>query len=97
MLVTRAIPRVEEELCAAGPTVLLINPGLLARYDNLDLLERLRDRVGTPGGPAGLWCLLARQQPVIDGKPVPLLSPAQRVSVPESWLANSQWPASGAA
>jgi serine/threonine protein kinase len=88
MLFNRALPKVEEQLCAAGPTVLLVHPGLLARYDKLDLLERLRDRVGRPGGPAGLWLLLPGQQPLIDGKPVPLLSPAQRVAVPESWLEN---------
>ena len=82
------MPKVEEQLCAAGPTVLLVHPGLLARYDNLDLLERLRDRVGRPGGPAGLWLLLPGQQPLIDGKAGPLLSPAQRVPVPESWLEN---------
>ncbi len=88
MLFKRAMPKVEEQLCAAGSTVLLVHPGLLARYDNLDLLERLRDRVGRPGGPAGLWLLLPGQQPLIDGKAVPLLSPAQRVPVPESWLEN---------
>jgi hypothetical protein len=88
MLVKRALPKVEEQLCAAGSTVLMVHPGLLARYDNLDLLERLRDRVGRPGGPAGLWLLLPGQQPLIDGKAVPLMSPAQRVSVPESWLKN---------
>ena len=88
MLIKRALPKVEEQLCAAGSTVLLVHPGLLARYDNLDLLERLRDRVGRPGGPAGLWLLLPGQQPLIDGKAVPLLSPAQRVPVPESWLEN---------
>jgi hypothetical protein len=88
MLVKRALPRVEEELAAAGSTVLLVNPGLLARYDKLDLLERLRDRVGRSGGPPGLWLLLPAQQPLIDGKAVPLLSPAQRVHVPEGWLEN---------
>ena len=88
MLVNRALPKVEEQLCAAGSTVLLVHPGLLARYDKLDLLERLRDRVGRPGGPHGLWLLLPGQQPLIDGKAVPLLSPAQRVPVPESWLEN---------
>jgi len=67
--------------------VLLIHAGLLASYDRLDLLERLRDRVGRPGGPPGLWLLLPSQQPLIDGKAVPLLSPAQRVPVPESWAA----------
>ena len=88
MLVKRAMPRVEEQLCVPDSTVLLVHPGLLARYDNLDLLERLRDKVGRPGGPGGLWLLLPGQQPLIDGKAVPLLSPAQRVSVPESWLEN---------
>jgi serine/threonine protein kinase len=88
MLVKRAMPRVEEQLSAAGPTVLLINPGLLARYDRLDMLERLRDKVGRPGGPEGLWLLLPGQQPLIDGKAVPLLSPAQRVPVPEKWPEN---------
>jgi hypothetical protein len=87
LLVGRTMPRVEKELSAAGSTVLLVNPGLLARYDKLDLLERLRDRVGRPGGPHGLWLLLPVQQPFIDGKPVPLLSPAQRAHVPESWAA----------
>ena len=88
LLVGRAMPRVEEQLSSAGSTLLLVNPGLLARYDKLDLLERLRDRVGRPGGPPGLWLLLPGQQPLIDGKAVPLLSPAQRVHVPEGWLEN---------
>lgn len=88
MLVKRAMPKVEEQLCVPGATVLLVNAGLLARYDNLDLLERLRDRVGRPGGPGGLWLLLPGQQPLIDGKAVPLLSPAQRVPVPEGWVEN---------
>lgn len=88
MLVGRAMPRVEQQLAGATATVLLLNPGLLARYDKLDLLEKLRDRVGRPGGPAGLWLLLPNQQPLIDGKAVPLLSPAQRVHVPESWVEN---------
>jgi hypothetical protein len=88
LLVGRAMPRIEQQLSSADATVLLVHPGLLARYDRLDLLERLRDRVGRAGGPKGLWLLLPAQQPLIDGKPVPLLSPAQRVHVPESWVAN---------
>ena len=87
LLVGRAMPRVEQQLSSADSTVLLVHPGLLARYDRLDLLERLRDRVGRPGGPKGLWLLLPGQQPVIDGKPVPLLSPAQRVYIREHWVA----------
>jgi hypothetical protein len=88
LLVGRALPRVEEQLSSADSTVLLVHPGLLARYNRLDLLERLRDRVGRPGGPKGLWLLLPAQQPLIDGKAVPLLSPAQRVPMPETWIEN---------
>jgi serine/threonine protein kinase len=88
LLIGRAMPRVEETLTAEDSTVLLVHPGLLARYDRLDLLERLRDRVGRAGGPQGLWLLLPQQQPLIDGKTVPLLSPAQRVHIPESWIEN---------
>ena len=88
LLVGRAMPRVEQQLSSADSTVLLVHPGLLARYDRLDLLERLRDRVGRGGGPKGLWLLLPAQQPLIDGKAVPLLSPAQRVHVPEGWIEN---------
>jgi hypothetical protein len=88
LLVGRAMPRVEQELSSSSSTVLLTYPGLLARYDRLDLLERLRDRISRSGGPKGLWILLPGQQPMIDGKAVPLLSPAQRVHVPESWIDN---------
>jgi hypothetical protein len=88
LLVGRAMPRVEQQLTSAGSTLLLVHPGLLARYDRLDLLERLRDRVGRAGGPKGLWLLLPAQQPLICGKAVPLLSPAQRVYVPDGWIEN---------
>jgi serine/threonine protein kinase len=88
LLVGRAMPRVEQQLASADSTVLLVHAGLLARYDRLDLLERLRDRIGRAGGPKGLWLLLPAQQPLIDGNAVPLLSPAQRVYVPESWIEN---------
>jgi hypothetical protein len=87
LLVGRALPAVEARLMSSDATVLLLHPGLLARYDRLDLLERLRDRVGRPGGPKGLWLLLPLLEPKIDGKAVPLLTPAQRVHVPESWVA----------
>jgi hypothetical protein len=89
MLVGRAMPAVEERLLAAERTMLLIYPGLLARYDQMDLLSRLSQKVGRRDGIPGLWLLLpGDHQALIDGKAVPLLGPGQRAGIPESWLQN---------
>lgn len=89
LLVGRAIPLVEAQLATTDQTILLIYAGLLARYDQMTLLERLRDRVGRRNGIGGLWLLIpGDQQAVMDGKAVPILSPGQRTRIPESWLEN---------
>jgi serine/threonine protein kinase len=68
-------------------TMLLIYPGLLARYDQMDLLTRLSQKVGRRDGIPGLWILLPGDQlALIDGRAVPLLGPGQRARIPESWL-----------
>ena len=87
VLVGRAMPLVEERLMQTERTVLMIYAGLLARYDQVAVLERLREAVGRRGGIPGLWVLLAGdQQATLEGKAVPVLSPGQRVRVPELWL-----------
>ena len=89
LLVGRAMPLVEAQLMAAEQTIVLIYPGLLARYGQMTLLERLREAIGRPGGIPGLWIVVPNgQQAVIDGKAVPVLSPGQRSRIPESWLRN---------
>ena len=89
LLVGRAMPLVEAELLRAKQTILLIYPGLLARYEQMTLLERLREKVGRAEGIPGLWVLLPNgQQAMIDGKAVPLLSPGQRAKITDDWLAN---------
>ena len=89
LLVGRAMPAVEERLLKAERTMLLIYPGLLARYDQMDLLSRLSQKVGRRDGIPGLWLLLpGDHQAMIDGKAVPLLGPGQRACIPESWLQN---------
>jgi serine/threonine protein kinase len=89
LLVGRTMPLVEQELLSADTTLLVVYPGLLARYDRMDLLERLRDKVGRRDGISGLWLLLPGQnQAMMDGKAVPIISPGQRVNIPESWLQN---------
>src|SRR6266571_5650707 len=53
ILVRRCIPHLEQELIRTDGTALLVYPGLLGRYDCLDVLERLRDRITSPGGSGG--------------------------------------------
>lgn len=89
MLVGRAMPGVEQQLMAADKTMLVVYSGLLARYDQMELLSRLSQKVGRDDGIPGLWLLLpGDKQAMIDGKPVPLIGPGQRTRIPESWLQN---------
>ncbi|MGM0488481.1 MAG: BREX system serine/threonine kinase PglW [Planctomycetota bacterium] len=96
MLVGRAMPRVESSVvscqsseAAEGGGVLLTYVGLLARYDQMTLLERLREKVERGRELRSCWSLLpGDQQALIDGKPVPLIGPGQKVRIPESWLQN---------
>ena len=74
----RLNPVVETQLAAVDRTTLLIYGGMLARYDQMTMLERLRDRIGRPAGIPGLWLLLPGQQAVMDGRAVPILSLGQR-------------------
>jgi hypothetical protein len=89
LLVGRAVASVEETLSKADKPVLLIYAGLLAHYDRMDLIERLRDKVGRRGRIPSLWLLIpGDHQAVMDGKAVPILSPGQRARVPVSWIDN---------
>ena len=90
LLVGRAMPMVAKQLATAQKTMLIIYAGLLARYDQMTLLERLRDKVGRRDGIPGLWILIpGDQQALMDGKAIPIISPGQRARIPESWLQNA--------
>lgn len=96
LLVGRAMAKVEASFFAGGEdsaaplrSILLTYPGLLARYEHMGFLERLRDRAGRAPRLHACWLLLpGDQQAAIDGQPVPLLGPGQRARIPESWLQN---------
>lgn len=90
-LFSLCVPAVEEELSASGKTVLVTALGLLARYDQMSLLDRLRDKAGVTGSPLhGLWVLVPESGgtplPTVDGKPVPILSGGQHARIPTRWL-----------
>ena len=91
VLVNRAMPVVEQRLTTASKTMLLTYPGLLARYDQMPLLERLREKVGRRDGIPGVWMLIpGDHQAMLDGKAIPIISPGQRTRIPEAWLRNLQ-------
>jgi serine/threonine protein kinase len=85
-LVADAVPQVEAALRARPRPVLLVNPGLLARYSQLSLIDRLRENPGP-----GVWLLVAGQdthKPMIDSEAAPLISPNQWARVNMYWIQN---------
>ncbi len=91
-LVRRAIPAVERELLGSEKTVLVSYTGLLARYNQLDMLDRLRDATERREGSPGFLVLLPADQqtnmPVIDGIPLPVVLASQWIRLTEAWIAN---------
>jgi hypothetical protein len=92
-LVRRAIGVVEQALLTASGPVLLVYPGLLARYDQIQLLERLREACGRQHDAPGFIVLIAadeqRHMPVLDGKPIPVILASEWARIPEAWLQNA--------
>jgi hypothetical protein len=91
-LVQRAMPAVEQALLTAAGPVLLVYPGLLARYDQMPLLERLREACGRKYDAPGFIVLIAadaqRHMPVLDGKPISVIMTSEWARIPEAWLEN---------
>jgi serine/threonine protein kinase len=94
-LVGTTMATVEQDLIGRTGTVLLTNVGLLARWNRMRLLEGIRDRLGSRTAASamsmrGLWVLVpaepSQSPPVVDGKAIPVITPAQWASIPQSWL-----------
>jgi hypothetical protein len=86
-LAARATRRLEAQLKARERSTLVIYPGLLGRYGQLSVLERLADSLG----PHSLWLLTGSDRqsasPMADGHAIPARS-TQWAWVPEKWLDN---------
>lgn len=92
-LVRSSMPAVEHALFRAERPVLLVYPGLVARYDQLHLFERLRDACSRTSDAPGFIVLMPsdeqRPMPVLDGKPIPLILASEWARIPEAWLENA--------
>jgi hypothetical protein len=87
-LAADALADVETAIRVASRPVLLINPGLLARYRQTAFIDRLRESPGP-----GVWLLVAgqdRHKPMIDSIAVPLLSPNHWGRLNRYWIKNQQ-------
>lgn len=92
-LIDRALPEVEQRLRAVPGTAVVTGLGLLARYDRLSVLERIRDAVtrDLAGQPlSGLVAVVPGDdpsaRPVVDGHPLPVLTANQWAHLPSAWL-----------
>ena len=92
-VVSAALPMLRDAISAAGPAVLLLNAGILARYDpSLSLLDSLREQVTHAGADAPVrtvWLLVpwhdAEAVPRLDDAAVPIFGP-QWLALREDWL-----------
>jgi serine/threonine protein kinase len=91
-LATKAAERVRVTLLALDRPALLVNPGLLARYDLMPMLTDLAQASGTRGGPPSLWVLVPQADggmPMIDGASLPVMSATNWARLTDPWLANA--------
>lgn len=91
-LVQKALPIIKQRLMQSDKPILLVHPGLLARYQAMTLIEELRDRIGSAGAPPALWLLVpmsANGLPSVDGVPVPVISSSQWARIPPAWVENA--------
>jgi serine/threonine protein kinase len=91
-LVQRAMAAVEERIGRQEGAVLLRHPGLLARYRQLTLVDRLRQRLLDGGPPTAVLLLVGSDQqadrPLVDGQAVPVLGDNELLRIPDAWLQN---------
>ena len=91
-LVGRVAPKLTEDLAGRTDHLLLVHPGLIARYDQMAILEALRDKVGHDAPCPGLWLLVAtdgqNDMPKLDHAEIPLITTSQRAKVSEAWIDN---------
>jgi len=89
-LVTRAMPQITAQLLADRRPLLVQHLGLLVRYGQIGLIQALRDAAVESTMPARLLLVPgdAQQAPMLDGSVLPVITPADWVDLPKSWLEN---------
>jgi hypothetical protein len=89
---SRAAPRVRDQVLALRGPVLIIRPGLLARYELMEMLTLFSQASGTRDGPPSLWLLIPQSDagmPRIDGATLPVISSGNWARLTDTWIANA--------
>jgi hypothetical protein len=94
-LTHEAAGRLEARVLKAGPLVLAWNPGILAAYDEVNVLDRLRMQAGLATSELQtLWVVVfgssGNAHPMVDGRPLPVEGPAEWLDLSTPWLKNLQ-------
>ena len=91
-VVTKAMPAVETALLEMTQPSLLLFPGLLARYDQLGLIQTVREACVAERAPGYVLLVPSDAQaamPVIDGVPLPVVLASDWGRIPRAWLQNA--------
>jgi serine/threonine protein kinase len=89
---SRAAPRVRDRVLGLREPALLTRPGLLARYQLMDMLSAIAQASGTRDGPPSLWLLLPQPDPGlprVNGTVLPVISSTNWARLSEAWIANA--------
>jgi serine/threonine protein kinase len=90
-LVSKSASLVKGKLLRSDQPLLITEPGLLARYELMNIVSELQAVAGRPQHTPAVFLLVPMtlpDAPAIDGVIVPTLSAAQWAKVPESWINN---------
>ncbi|MDP1649152.1 MAG: BREX system serine/threonine kinase PglW [Rubrivivax sp.] len=93
-LVQRTLPALRAALLQSPAPLLLVNAGLLARYDLMSLITEIEAAAGRPAQTPSVWLLLPTAHqglPVIDGVAVPLvnnINNTRALALPQAWVEN---------
>ncbi len=88
-LASFAKARISAKLTAEHKSMLLLNPGLLARLDLMDLVSDLQNLAGRATGVPSVWMLApmdGQGLPTLDGVPIPVITQAQWARIPGAWI-----------
>jgi serine/threonine protein kinase len=95
-VVRDALGGMRAALLGGDEHVVLVNPGLLARYQAVGLLDDLRERTTRRPEPhqrlRTLWVLVPAEDPdalpAIGGQAIPVTTSAERLALPDAWIDN---------